>query len=74
MSNQMLVIVFMLLLVLVVLKLAISIVCAIQGFSIQRLNKEYIEPNENMTLQDCLDLYFDGRQISINNGQVTEII
>lgn len=36
---------------------------------------EYIEPNEFMTLQDCLDLYYyDNRRFVIENGKITEII
>ena len=36
---------------------------------------EYIEPNEFMTLQDCLDLYlYSDRRFVIENGKITEII
>jgi hypothetical protein len=35
---------------------------------------EYIEPNEYITVQECLDLYNDDKRVVINNGQVTEII
>lgn len=36
---------------------------------------EYIEPNEFMTLQDCLDLYlYSDRRFIIENGKITEII
>ena len=75
MSNTIIFVVVSLLLVLVVLRLLTSILYAIEEFLIQRnANEEYIEPNENMTLQDCLELYFDNRRVVINNGQVTEII
>ena len=36
---------------------------------------EYIEPNEFMTLQDCLDLYlYSDRRFIIENCKITEII
>lgn len=36
---------------------------------------EYIEPNEFMTLQDCLDSYlYSDRRFVIENGKITEII
>ena len=37
--------------------------------------EEYLEPNEFMTLQDCLDIYYhDNKRMVIENGQVTKII
>jgi len=37
--------------------------------------KTYIEPNEYMTIQDCLDMYYhDNKRMIIENGQVTKII
>lgn len=40
-----------------------------------RKEDEYIEPNEYMTLKDCLDLYYyEDKRVVIEDGKITDIV